>query len=150
MKKGQIEIMGLLIVVILIIMAAMFYVKFVVLAKKPVDQTSRQNIQATNLINAIMNLRVCDNTVTIKDSLILCGNKEPVCNEQDSCKYIEDQLVPIIDLTLDYKHSFYVKKGDEEIIKIDNCNNTGIASPAYTFSDKGTIIESYFMLCGKE
>lgn len=150
MNKGQIEIMGLLIVVILIVMGAMFYVKFVVLAKKPVDQTSKQNIQATNLINAIMNIRVCDNTVTIKESFTLCGNNEPVCNEQNSCKYIQDQLVPIIDSTLDFKYSFYVKKIDEEIIKIENCGDEATASPSYTFSDKGTIYEAYFMLCGKE
>ena len=146
MKKAQIEIVGLLIVVILIVLGGIFYLKFAVLNKKPVEQTSRQNIQATNLINALMNIRLCDNKFTMKESLILCGNKELLCDE-DACNYIKDQL-KLIDDNIDYKHSFYVKKDQDKIINIEGCEE-GIASPASSFSDKGTYYEAYLLLCSK-
>src|SRR3990167_6789044 len=81
--------MGLLMVVILIIIGAVFYLKYAVLSDKDESfQSTEREIQAVNSVKALMNLETCN--VTIKKAIDMCSNQEDLCGEL-SCDNLEQK-----------------------------------------------------------
>ncbi len=109
MKKSQMEIVGLLIIVIIISLVLLFVLK-VVFTKKSTDTT--QSYEQSKLVEAFVNTLFqtssdCTGDTTIKDLLIDCA-KNPfssgslTCtNGQKSCDYANDTIAVILDQTLD-------------------------------------------------
>ena len=146
MKKGQIEMMGLVIIVILIVIGGLFYLRFGILGKRSnIEVSNTQNIQAINLINALMNTQICGNE-TVKQTIIACSNGKEIGCSTDPCNYLEQNLVTIIDLATDFNYKLFITKNDVTIKEIGTCSQ-GITSPKYTFTDQGSVYESHFMLC---
>ncbi len=61
MKKGQMEIFGLLIIVILFVLILVFYLAFTARSQgdKPASQEIRQSIEVENLLTAMMKVTPC-------------------------------------------------------------------------------------------
>ena len=132
--------MGLLIIVILIVVGGLFYVGFVLMNPQDAPKSNIESIQARNLMNAVMNVEVCENSV--KQAVVLCNN-----GDVNICGCIEDEIPLIVGDLLNQDYSFIVEKGDEiEVIKVGSCE-TGINSPSYLFSDAGIEYNAYFKLC---
>jgi hypothetical protein len=108
-RKAQMEIMGLMIVVILLIVGVLFAIKFVVLKKPPeVRQTFSRTQMASNMGLAIMASTTDDCRGTaMKDLLIDCAewpeeNGTITCGDGNkSCLYVNSTIAGILNQTLD-------------------------------------------------
>ena len=133
-KRGQMEIMGLMIVVILLIVGVLFAIKFVVL-KKPAEtrQTFSRTQMASNMGLALMSSTTEDCRGTaIKDLLIDCaewpeaGGTISCGGGMKSCSYVNETIKSILNTTFDsWNVKYYVTAGtskhlDEQIIPSDS------------------------------
>ena len=103
MKKGQQEIMGLAIVILLIILAVLVIAKLSPNKEFYFKKEYEQSELASGMLNALLTTTTRDcNWLSIGDILQDCavnnGNK---CNGQNSCSYFEQQSGEIFGNTLD-------------------------------------------------
>lgn len=139
LKKGQTEIVGLLIVVILLVIGGLFYVKFVVLKPESKGADEIVQVQAYNLMNSILNIKLCNNNVTVRDAIKACKFGNMLCG-QDACSYLENELKSIISVStpkdyLDYEFKAGKPDGHECVepffeIETSSCRY-GVTSPRY-------------------
>ena len=108
-KRSQMEIMGLMIVVILLIVGVLFAIKFVVLKKPPeTRQTYSRTQMASNMGIALMSSTTenCRDTA-IKNLLIDCaewpenGGTITCGDGMKSCDYASEAISTILNNTLD-------------------------------------------------
>ena len=149
MRKGQMEIVGLMVVVIIIIIGALFYLKFGILHKEQENtDLSIQQSYTINWLNAISNVNICNNTISYKDSLIECYNDGIVCGE-NACGYIKsesDNIIHSIGLK-DYKnYSFWIQKGDDVKYLTYECK-TGVKADEILLDTNGEEYTINFRLC---
>lgn len=113
MRKGQMEILGFIIIVLLIIAGVIFYIKFM----KPdntqqIIQESEQNLEVSNLLNSIRLQTICENT-QMNDVIKTCINNNGFECDKESCLLIKEELPKIIE-AYDWQegsYEFYI--GDE-------------------------------------
>ncbi|MAF50874.1 MAG: hypothetical protein CMH64_02175 [Nanoarchaeota archaeon] len=126
-KRGQAEIFGLIIIVVLLIFAFLFFVKV-----KQDDSSNvvlRSNFRANNLMNAIMNVNFGDDDMKelLKKCLDKGGRPAPECNVPN------DELTKIFEKTLLEFEKFEFKgtKGGAEFTlpQISDCLEGITASP---------------------
>lgn len=148
MKKGQIEVIGLAVIVILIIVGGLFFVRLYIM--KPSSQS--KDIESTtvnNLLSALLKTTICENN-DVFEGIKSCYEKTLVCN-QEACKFTQDKVKEILNLTLtqyDYKLEI---KADNEIISgfsLGSCK-TGIAAAPYSIPSKGVSYDISFKICKK-
>ena len=133
------EIMGLMVIVVLLVIGALFYVKFVVLQPKTEGASDIIGVQAYNLMNSILNVKVCGNNVSIRNAIGVCKNNGDLCGE-NACNYIEKELEGIIKVSMPKDYSEYgfiagkpLQNSCEEAfleVKEGGCKY-GVASPRY-------------------
>lgn len=108
-KKGQIEMMGLMIIVVIISLALLFVVR-VVFTKEKIDTT--QTYETSKLVESFVNTLFqtssgCTPDTTIQDLLIDCaknpfsGGSIACSNGQNSCPYANTTIAAILSQTLD-------------------------------------------------
>ncbi len=108
-KRGQVEIIGLMIIVIILSLALLFVIK-VVFTKKNPDVS--QNYQTNTLVEAFVNTLFqtssgCTTDTTIQDLLVDCA-KNPfssgtiMCSDgRSSCQYANETIAYILQQTID-------------------------------------------------
>ncbi|HIH26069.1 hypothetical protein J4476_03950 [Candidatus Woesearchaeota archaeon] len=148
-KMGQMEIVGLMVVVIIIIIGALFYLKFGILHQEQ-DNTdlSIEQSYTINWLNSILNVNVCNNTISYKSSLIECYNDGIVCNES-ACDYAKTESSNIINSIglKDYRnYSFWIQSGDD-LKHINNECKTGVKADEVILSDNGDEYTVNFRIC---
>lgn len=103
-KKSQMEIMGLVVIVILITLGMFFVVKFMI--NKPPSEIKKSYTRtelAANLLNTLLKTTSEDcYGMTVKDLLVDCAeNKDTECeNAKPSCEYVLTITKTIFDETL--------------------------------------------------
>lgn len=109
LRKGQIEMMGLMIIVVILSLALLFVVK-VVFTQEKTDTT--QSYETSKLVESFVNTLFqtssgCTDDTTIQDLLIDCA-KNPFsggsisCSDgQNSCPYANATIATILSQTLD-------------------------------------------------
>ena len=80
MKKGQIEMVGLLVIVVLIVIIALFAFGYM-LRKGPSGVNEFNSIKANNLMNALTKTSVCEPGEIMEDIMVAC------CENRDMCRY---------------------------------------------------------------
>lgn len=105
MKRAQMEILGLAIVVVLILVATIFVVRFLVL-KSPTDYRKGfiSSELASNMLNTFLKVSSKDcSHLTMTELLQDCAQgKSIVCdNGEDSCKFAELTAKKIFEATFD-------------------------------------------------
>src|SRR3989344_8634101 len=138
-KKAQMEIMGMMIIVIILVIAALFYVKFVVLQPKKEGASTLVQEQAYNLMNAVLNVKVCDGNVSVRDAIKACKEGEDLCGD-NACIYIGDEIKTIVSMSMPKDYADYqfiagkpVSSGCEQPfldVKSKECKY-GVTSPRY-------------------
>ncbi len=125
MKKGQIEMIGLVIVVIILIIGGLLYLRFGVLGKKEVKKEAIvETAYLVNTLNSILNVKVCSNTISIQDGLTKCFEEGQNLCGGEACDYLKDQIKDIITsvgLNDKYKYSFYIEMNNEAIYINQQC-----------------------------
>lgn len=149
-KKGQIEMIGLVIVVILLVIGLLFYVKFGIFredVKK--DDSAAQSAYVTNLMGAILNIKVCESApIKIEQGIITCFNNEQLCGEE-ACSYLKEQIGEVIadiDLKSYKNYSIWITKGEENRTIINECK-TGILAQTTIVAANREHYTTYFRLC---
>lgn len=103
-KKGQMEIMGLAVVIVLVTFVLIFIVRFAVL-KKPEDfkKSFTRAETATNILNTFLETASRDcHDITMTELLQDCFEIERInCNGKGSCKYVNESSIEIFSKTLD-------------------------------------------------
>ena len=133
-KKGQIEIIGLVIVVILIVIGLLLYVKFGILRKQETKKDSSLELAyVNNLMISIFNLKVCEeNPMKIEDVLVKCfdSSDSEICGNRRTCDYAKEEIEKIMAgfSFKDYrKTSIFIEKG-EQVVGITNDCEFGVNS----------------------
>src|SRR3989344_8240012 len=104
-KKSQMEILGLAIVIVLILVATIFIVRFLIV-KAPADYRKGfvSSELASNMLNTFLKTAAKDcSQLTMTELLQDCAQgRGIICeNGQDSCKFIESTAKDIFSKTLD-------------------------------------------------
>ncbi len=123
-KKGQSEIVGLVVIVIIISVALLFYVSSSVKGssstKKTIFRQYTNNELSASFTKAFIDTSVCSTTV---DGLIYdCATtKQLRCDGKNSCAKLNDTLVNITNQTLDawgYVYDLVITFPNEEVISV--------------------------------
>ena len=149
--KGQTEMIGLVIIVVLLVIAALFYVKFSVFGSEQKREESTVRVtQAYNLMNALINVQMCEKP--LKEALAQCKEnpQETYCENKDACTFVKEELPlivdPILHDTIGVEYSFEAKRGEEAFLSFGTCE-IGTNSPPLRFTDKAKQYQAYFKLC---
>src|SRR3989338_1532606 len=112
-NKSQMEILGLAIVVALVLVAAVFVIKFMVIQAPTDYRGSFVSAElATNMLSSFLKISAQDcSLLTMTELLQDCAQaKSIVCdNDQDSCQYVESTAQSIFSQTLNkwnFKYEF--------------------------------------------
>ena len=118
-RKSQTEILGLAIVVALILMAAIFVIRFVAL-KSPTDYRKgfTSSELASNMLNSFLKTNAVDcRQLTMTELLQDCAQSESICcrdcndadisNHVNSCKFVNQTALEIFDHTFGVWHTNY-------------------------------------------
>ena len=122
MTKGQTEIMGLAIIVVLISMGIIFTLVFVFGGEEDTTKDIYQRSQlSSNLLNSMTSTSTACKGATMKELIQDCVTKRRLkCDNKNSCSYMEDAVEIIFVNTLDkwkYSYIFTMKHGDRQLIK---------------------------------
>lgn len=145
-KRGQTEMIGLVIVVILIVIGALFYLKFVVLGGKEQQQhkaDSLSSTQAYNLMNAVMNIKLCGN-ISVMEGIKLCKDEGNIC-EYTACSYMDDEVDKIVKSVIYKDYSLNVTSSGWHYT-LGACKY-GITSYPYLYTIKGETYKATFKIC---
>tara|TARA_Y100000310_G_scaffold1020_6_gene1474 strand:+ start:821 stop:1249 length:429 start_codon:yes stop_codon:yes gene_type:complete len=139
LKKGQGEIVGLLVIVLLLLFVGIIFLRFYIAQPSTSLSHSRQSIEASNALNALMKVSI---------------NGEPLTAHTDACnsdKNLCDGLQNEIEAILGYilkqgqKYSFTLSTGAKTLIEISQCT-TGIVS-TYSFIEANIFYDVTLKIC---
>lgn len=122
-NKGQSEIIGLVIIVLILIIVGLIFLKFY-LNKGKGNNDSFSNVKANNLVNAIKLVTICNDNMV--DAIIACCNQKEFCR-RDSCELVEESIREIIESSLEEDVYFEAKQQDNLCLSI-NEDCSGITS----------------------
>ena len=125
MKRGQVEMIGLVVVVMLIVIAALFYVKYGILDKKPKSDIVLEQSFTSNLLNSLLNVGVCDEKIKMDEAIISCFNEQNWCASKN-CDDLKNEIKDIINLVGLKKfknYSVWVEDKGEEKYFVTGCNS---------------------------
>lgn len=123
LKKGQTEIVGLVIVVIILVILALIFLKFYITGNGDKD-SSVKSVQANNLVNAIKMVTMCNQN--IGDAIIACCNNNDFCGG-DACRLSIEEIKKIMDSSSEEIIYFEAKDNDDLCLSVNNdCN--GVSS----------------------
>tara|TARA_Y100000310_G_scaffold340265_1_gene435405 strand:- start:2639 stop:3121 length:483 start_codon:yes stop_codon:yes gene_type:complete len=144
-RKGQTEVMGLLVIVILLVFLGLIYLGFV-MSKGPGElSTIRTNIEAENSLKAVMNVNLDDiDDKSVVDMVVDCGYDAQKCNLLENA--LKDVFGVILKPEEDFSYS--VAMDEDEILAFGNCE-LGIVS-RYAFIKDGIYYESSLKICRKD
>jgi hypothetical protein len=145
-KKSQMEIMGLLVIIILLSVGMLFTVNYII-NKKPstVEKKFAESQMASNILSAILKTSTPQNEndplycskVDFTELLQDCAKFQTImCNSGTSCQYANKNIADMLNKTLGKYNKAYRlrawKVGDEKnpVMKIENlnCNENNIGS----------------------
>ena len=134
-KKGQAEIFGLIIIVLLLLFALLFFIK--IRQEDTSSVTLRSNFRVNNLLNAILKATVVDSNgreVPMKELLRKCLE-----DANDNCNDEEEELRGIFEKTLmqteKYEFKGFIANNADPKIDLHergNCEE-GISASPYNF-----------------
>ena len=149
MNKGQIEMIGLVIVVILLAVGLLFYLKFSVFRENTSkEDVTMQNAYVTNLMISVFNMEICEGSTKIEEGIVACFNGENIC-ENEACSYVNTSIKSIIsDIGLkSYKnYSVWIEKGSLNKTIINQCR-TGIQTHTTVVTPNRDHYTAFFRLC---
>jgi hypothetical protein len=149
-RKAQIEMIGLVIVVILLAIGFLFYVKFGILDQDvSSEDPAIEQVYITNLMVSLMNVKVCENDpIQLKEAVVRCFNQELACGES-ACDYSSGQIKSLINQIGINKYKNYsvwlVKSGKIEYV-LNECK-TGIQTSTTIISPQNGHYQVYFRVC---
>ncbi|MBI2498614.1 hypothetical protein HYV88_00050 [Candidatus Woesearchaeota archaeon] len=84
-KKAQIEVMGLMVIVLILVFVILIALKFFLVPKTNTEEIQRQSIQASNMLNAIIRSNTEDGS-TVTKKIVECYNS---AGDIERCKFMK-------------------------------------------------------------
>lgn len=110
-KRGQMEIMGLAIIVILISIGLLFAVQWMLKAPSTAQvQRAKESVLAANFMNAMLGTTTDCNQRTVRNLLEDCAVTQGAtrCGEATSCEYVQGVMQQLFDKTFNaWKYQYY-------------------------------------------
>jgi len=147
MKKAQMEVIGLVIIVILILVGVLMFVRFVVLAPQSSQKTTIESLEANNLLSALLKTTICE--ISVLDAIKECQQATTICN-QNACTYTEDKIQEIMEASLDVKTDYKIEvlTNNNPLFNLGSCER-GINSAPYSIPSQGVTYTIKLKLCDK-
>ena len=119
MAKGQLESLGLVLIVLLLAMLLVFSLPF--LLKKDIQkEDDTLKLKADALRNVLLQTNLCSG-VTVKEEILNCEFNNPKC--LDSCDKLKDKIGEMITSVLEPNVKYEFKVDGKNVIKIGDVNN---------------------------
>ena len=137
-KKGQVETMGLVVILILIVLIGLFFIKYS-LKDDVVSEDPYLSLKANAFLNSLSQVSIADGD--FNDLVVECCDNEP-------CESVKNNVTYYGEKYLDEEFYFFLDCGGGGIIKVpeeDPC--FGVTSNIITFFG---IDEMYVKICRKE
>ena len=148
MKKAQVEMIGIVLLVVVILIGVVFYLRFSLEDASTAPSSNVRVTQAYHLVNALVHLPLCEEH-TFTEALVACANNQMFCN-QEACTYLKRELPllvnPILHERIGTEYSFEATTNDKSFLTFGNCK-TGVNSPPFVINDNGKHYEASFKLC---
>ncbi|MFA4887499.1 MAG: hypothetical protein WC595_04760 [Candidatus Nanoarchaeia archaeon] len=148
MKKAQVEMIGIALLVVVILIGVVFYLRFSLEDASTAPASNVRVTQAYHLVNALVHLPLCEEQ-TFTEALVACANSGTFCN-QEACSYLKRELPllvnPILHERIGTEYSFEATSNEKGFISFGKCK-TGVNSPPFVINDNGRRYEVSFKLC---
>lgn len=141
--KGQTDIIGVVIIVLLLVIIALFSLRFLLPKQEPLEQ--KLSIKANNVLNAALKTSICQSTV--EQGLINCCRKDPFCGK-DACSYISKELQKLFDASLEEPYLFHISQNEQDCLHIGKCTE-GVSSSSYILGQPSEQYKVGILLCKK-
>ena len=96
MKKGQMEIMGFMVIILLLFFGLIFYFKFANSDSTDLLAEAEENLEVSNLLNVIKMYSVCEGE-QLSDSIQECVEGGKSCGE-DACDVVAREVPQIVSM----------------------------------------------------
>lgn len=118
-KKAQQEIVGLMVIVIILVFAVLF---FLMLSSKTPELPSLKDVaEATSTLNIISKVNLCPE-VTLEEAVKLCSQNLNTCNK-NACELVKEESTKMLKLILKPKEAFKmsITKDESSILEFGSC-----------------------------
>ena len=141
-SKGQSEVIGLLVIVMILVFLGVIYLGFSNFAQSSSYGSERESIEAENALKALMKVDLPEYTNRTLEGLIV-----DCANAINQCEGLEVALTKAYRVILrpETAFSFFVSKEREEVYSLGNCD-LGLFS-SYVFVHNGVSYEAKLKLC---
>jgi len=151
MKKGQMEIIGFLVIVIIIVVGLLIFLMLSKISSDEESTNEKSSIIVSNMLNTITSYNSCT-TVTngkqMRQVIRDCHSKnEPYCSH-DCKEYIEENTKAIIESYGKINYKFIILEDDKEFISIESeeCS-TNIQADTHVIPSQNLKVR--LLLCGR-
>ena len=139
-KKGQTEMIGLVIIMLLLLAIGIVFIKFSVSGKDDNLYELRTNIETANLLKAM--LKVDADGMNIGDMIIECENDNAKCNKPR--QIINDIMNKALKPGSSYK--FIASAENRDFLDLGSCETEGIFS-SQPYVRQGVYVDNKLKIC---
>ena len=139
MKKGQMEVVGLLVIVIFLLVIGLLVLHFSIQPKSTTAADSRSSLESTRLLQALVLTTIQGKS--FEEHVVACSQTTSACND---LRLQLDSIFSVI-LKKGELYSFYLVYEDQNILQIEQCPLGVISS--YPFVASGGFYEAKLRLC---
>jgi len=124
MKKGQTEIIGFMVIILLLFFGLVFYFRFANSADSDLTGEAELNLEVSNLLNVIKKQTICEDE-TLGDAIEACVGDGFACDEK-ACDIVEREVSEIVALNgwEEDEYMFYI---GEELYSPNTCTGNTLA-----------------------
>ncbi len=139
MKRGQMEAVGLLVIVLLLIVIGLIVLRFSLRPASTTLADTRSSLESTRLLQALVLTTI--QGLSFQEHAAACSTSATACSS------LRQELESIFSVLLKkgQQYSFYLVYEDQNILSIDQCP-TGVLS-SYPFTSRGAFYEVKLRLC---
>lgn len=134
MKKGQTEIIGFMVIILILFFGLIFYFKFANQDSTDLLGEAEQSLEVSNLLNSIKKYTVCSSE-NLGDAIKSCASSGQACGE-DACILVKREVGKIVELngweTTEYM--FYI---NEELYSPSTCVGNSFADD---YTSEGVVV----------
>ncbi len=124
MKKGQTEIIGFMVIILLLFFGLIFYFKFAGDSDSGLVQEAEQNLEVSNLLNAIKKQTICEGE-SLGDAIKSCAGEGFACEEK-ACDVVRRE-VPLMISIYGWEEDSYMFYIGEELYSPNTCKGNTLA-----------------------
>ena len=129
MKKGQMEIIGFMVIILLLFFGLLLYFQLSNRGGPDLTGEAQQNLEVSHMLSALQLYTICDG-VQLRDAVKACVQKGTVC-QQDACSIVRE-TVPLLVSSFGWENSTYMFKIGDDLYSPGTCKGN-------TFVDDYTV-----------